>query len=578
MAHNGDYEATYWAAAGPAERGRGRDDEDSGDTAAFLRQLDRDNGERGEPSRGSSPQRAESSGGRFDWMGAMSEMQIREFLVTLNANASGPEGVLRDRLARALRRATERNVVWTSDDQPFSDRELMGAIDRGNITVRVPVGPSLGSMAVTTTTVTTSQAGRVVNTTISTPARLPRRLEEFGTGVTGVAEDCPRPLPSVRARRVSCGVTFPPSAHSTVMPAPRRSYSPIRERVPSPRRRTGYSWAGEAHYQPAMYERVAKWNLKFTGHGSGSVETFLHRLDECRETCGLGDADVLSIMPLLLGGIAKIWWGHRKSEVNGYEQFCEELRGRFGEPEVGCRILGEVVTRVQGPLEAGLDYMDSILLMWTRVEEPLPLQLRLNFAFNGLRPEYHSSFRREDFASFEQLYELVRDYDGPRRRGQSRAPLSPDQSVMPELAYHPERYEEKNNRRAGLARVAAVEAGGNAERSPSGPAGSSRQKGRSSGSTGEVRGTGRLQGRDALSSGRTFERARAEGRWSDLRGRCFNCGENGHWQSGCPRPRRPRDCWTCGVERPGTKQGCPGCESWRHYPRQAQGNAPGNRQ
>ncbi|KAH0539852.1 hypothetical protein KQX54_009127 [Cotesia glomerata] len=78
--------------------------------------------------------------------------------------------------------------------------------------------------------------------------------------------------------------------------------------------------------------------------------------------------------------------------------------------------------------------------MWALVSEPLPVRLQLNFAYNNLRSEYHVVLRREDFSSFGELYRLVRDYDRPRRRMQPRTPVTPNESVMPELAYQPDRY------------------------------------------------------------------------------------------------------------------------------------------
>ncbi|CAD6221825.1 GSCOCG00011650001-RA-CDS [Cotesia congregata] len=145
-----------------------------------------------------------------------------------------------------------------------------------------------------------------------------------------------------------------------------------------------------------------------------------------------------------------------KGTTDSYDVLCHALRERFGEPDIECRLLGEVVNRTQGPLEAGLDYLDSLLAIWALVSEPLPVRLQLNFAYNNLRSEYHVVIHREDFSTFGELYRLVRDYDRPRRRMQPRTPVTPNESVMPKLAYQPDRYLQRTSNKTARAQVAAI--------------------------------------------------------------------------------------------------------------------------
>ncbi|CAG5100600.1 Protein of unknown function [Cotesia congregata] len=183
--------------------------------------------------------------------------------------------------------------------------------------------------------------------------------------------------------------------------------SPIQREVPELDSRNSLSRTGGAHYQPAMSSQ-----------------------------------DV---------------WTHMKGTTDSYDVLCHALRERFGEPDIECRLLGEVVNRTQGPLEAGLDYLDSLLAIWALVSEPLPVRLQLNFAYNNLRSEYHVVIHREDFSTFGELYRLVRDYDRPRRRMQPRTPVTPNESVMPKLAYQPDRYLQRTSNKTARAQVAAIE-------------------------------------------------------------------------------------------------------------------------
>lgn len=74
----------------------------------------------------------------------------------------------------------------------------------------------------------------------------------------------------------------------------------------------------------------------------------------------------------------------------------------------------------------------------------LPLKDQLDFAYNGFCPEYHQKFKRYDFNNFDELYEHVRAVDILRQRLQRREPVPMEQSVIPEYAYQPEKYESKN--------------------------------------------------------------------------------------------------------------------------------------
>ncbi|KAH0546604.1 hypothetical protein KQX54_012030, partial [Cotesia glomerata] len=275
-----------------------------------------------------------------EWVYALYSLQVSEMLVTLNANPLGSSGILRDRLLRALKRNIDPETVWTLEDQPitrFSDE----ITDKGvqNSFISPPrCGAAATTTMTTTTTITTMATGLLtVNTTpTSTGSYLP--MESRPLMSTGVPLGRRRPIPSPRTMQSPTHVRFPPAANSTMSQANHLTHqpgcSPITRDNHDTDSRNGLSRTGSAHYQPAMYERVSKWNFKFSGQDSSKLEPFLRRLEECQVTCGFNDADVLAVMPLILTGAAKTWWTHMKGAIDSYDVLCNALRERFGEPDI----------------------------------------------------------------------------------------------------------------------------------------------------------------------------------------------------------------------------------------------------
>ncbi|KAH0534980.1 hypothetical protein KQX54_011248 [Cotesia glomerata] len=62
----------------------------------------------------------------------------------------------------------------------------------------------------------------------------------------------------------------------------------------------------------------------------------------------------------------------------------------------------------------GLDFLDAVIALWSRVDDPLPLKDQLDFAYNGLRPEYH-----QKTAWMHLLHDVFRVQPAGKRRRES---------------------------------------------------------------------------------------------------------------------------------------------------------------
>ncbi|KAH0539853.1 hypothetical protein KQX54_009128 [Cotesia glomerata] len=240
--------------------------------------------------------------------------------------------ILRDRLLRELKRNIDPETVWTLEDQPitrFSDEITDKGVQNSFISP-LCCGAAATTTMTTTTTITTMATGLLtVNTTPTSTGRyLP--MESRPLMSTGVPPGRRRPIPSPQTTRSSMLVRYPPSANSTMSQATQHANqpgcSPILRECPDLDPRNSLSRTGGAHYQPAMYERVSTWNLKFSGQDLSKLEPFLRRLEDCQMTCGHNDADMLAVMPLVLTGAAKTCWTHMKRAIDSYDVLCQALR------------------------------------------------------------------------------------------------------------------------------------------------------------------------------------------------------------------------------------------------------------
>lgn len=84
----------------------------------------------------------------------------------------------------------------------------------------------------------------------------------------------------------------------------------------------------------------------------------------------------------------------------------------------------------------------------------MTLQDELNIACNNFRAEYHQVIKGSDFNTFEELEDLVLEYDMCRRQPAYRPPPAPRDCVLPEYAYHEMRYVTNKSRKYEVAEVA----------------------------------------------------------------------------------------------------------------------------
>lgn len=318
----------------------------------------------------------------------------------------------------------------------------------------------------------------------------------------------------------------------------------------------------ESRLNLGAFDRVSAWNLKFTGTQEDDVREFLDRVEVCRDACSMRDDELFKVIPVMLQDIAFIWWVERKDTFRGYHDFRDAFLKRFSNQEVRkCQVIRDIVTRTQGDSEKGTDYLDNVRRMWTdSADSHFSVEARLDIVYMNLRREYHEMIARREFRSFNELEDLVQDFDNRRNLPALRPPPLASETTYPACGYHPERYaRRKSNSQSSVAHVYSV-----SDVSVLGPGNENRP--RVTGPNSKQSAVKRFKGKESLESSTLAETETVptdvvggSTGVTEKRGKmCFNCRGYGHRRKHCPKPSAGIYCFTCG--KPGVKvYSCPNC-------------------
>ena len=182
---------------------------------------------------------------------------------------------------------------------------------------------------------------------------------------------------------------------------------------------------------------VRQWKVRFAGEKGESIEEFIQRVEECRRLAHISDADLLNALSELLSGVALHWCRHSRTEWSTWADFCKAARRCYGvEQNFQQRLMAEAQARKQGRKEPVRDYIFCLLTIFSRLEAPPSTRYQLDMLYANMLPALRKLVPKEKVTGVNALVQLAREAEELLDEEQNfPAPLLPEQSVLPSVAY-----------------------------------------------------------------------------------------------------------------------------------------------
>ena len=184
---------------------------------------------------------------------------------------------------------------------------------------------------------------------------------------------------------------------------------------------------------------VRKWQIRFSGTKSQSIDVFLAKLEDCRVLANLTEEEVLSSLSELLTDTAATWYRNEKEKWTTWQDFLTAARRWYGTTKrYQQRLIAEANNRTQGEDELVRDDITCLIAIIRKISPPLSLHQQLDQLHRNLRPQLQAMVRRTEFDSVEGLLELAVDAEQTVENSKTlRPPTPPTAALLSEMAYNP---------------------------------------------------------------------------------------------------------------------------------------------
>lgn len=291
----------------------------------------------------------------------------------------------------------------------------------------------------------------------------------------------------------------PSTSHSLTIP---RSVSPGRRgksegpTEPPVTARTNASQL-DASICSILLDKVTRWGLSFDG--STDPLSFVEHMEERADTYRVDRRYLSQAIAILLTGRAESWFRTSGLQGRGWEETRREFLDFFLPPRYYQRLEDEIRAHFQKANEPFKEYLVDIRLQMRRAG--FTGEQELDRVYENMLPEYQMFTRRQDFTTLAELTHLVVSFEAARSRGGRTVRGYSSGRTEAETSMNNPQPRNRASPRNTI--VAEVPRSGNRSQS-SAP----------------------REGFDASTA-------------------CRNCGQSGHFSSGCQNPR-VLFCWDCG--------------------------------
>lgn len=182
---------------------------------------------------------------------------------------------------------------------------------------------------------------------------------------------------------------------------------------------------------------VGKWNLRFCGDHSGSVNAFIERAEELRMAKGLTKAQLFRAAVELFEDRALIWFRANREKIGGWDRLVEELKAEFLPSDYDDRLRDEIRRRTQGRDETMGVYVATMERMFNRLSTSCEEAEKLRILRRNIAPFYQQQLGLTSIQSTDELVRLGRIIESTRAAVEAFVPPAARsrRTLEPDLAY-----------------------------------------------------------------------------------------------------------------------------------------------
>lgn len=153
----------------------------------------------------------------------------------------------------------------------------------------------------------------------------------------------------------------------------------------------------------------SKCTARFNGTSKDSevVESFIDNILIYKECMNISDDHALRGLPLLLEGDAAIWWRGIKTSVTSWGESIKRLRGMYGLPNPGHKVLRNIFAREQGDERAEV-FIPSVRALLSKLTYAVPVCMEIDIIYGLLHRRIRKRLTRESIETVDNLLEKAR--------------------------------------------------------------------------------------------------------------------------------------------------------------------------
>lgn len=268
------------------------------------------------------------------------------------------------------------------------------------------------------------------------------------------------------------------------------------------------------------YSDISRWRIQFDGQSS--VNNFLERVEELRQSRGLSKERLLRSASELFSKDALIWF--RTQKFDSWDDLEKKLREAFQPYDYTFDLMEEIRRRTQGAREKVVTYVAIMENLFRRlgIDQP-PEETRVKMIQRNLLPEIQAHLALHNIGSIEDLTLLSRKIEENLVRMQRFCPPPTNyrQLLEPELAYR---------KLSNVPNICSTTISTNESKQRKGTPDNTEDNGTS---------------KSTMSQSKTSLK-------------CFNCKQSGHRFKQC-QEKLKKFCYKCGRDNVMTPS-CPNCQ------------------